>query len=46
MLQDFSQDEIDQFYEDFPNNYKEYEKTNQDAVDTLYAAIDFSKFKE
>ena len=46
MLQDFSQDEIDQFYEDFPNEYKEFEKTNQDAVDTLYAAIDFSKFKE
>ena len=46
MLQEFSQAEIDQFYADFPNNYKEYEKTNQDAVDTLYAAIDFSKFKD
>ena len=46
MLQQFTQDDIDQFYTDFPNNYKEYEKSNQDAVDTLYAAIDFSKFKE
>ena len=46
MLQEFTQDEIDQFYADFPNSYKEYEKTNIDAVDILYAAIDFAKFKD
>lgn len=45
LFQNFAEPTVKAFYSDFANNFKEYEKINQDAVDTLFGFTDFNKFK-
>ena len=42
----FSDEKIEAFYETFKVNLPEYEKLNPEVVDSLFAFIDFDKFKK
>lgn len=46
LKKNFTQDQIDTFYVNFPNNFKELNAINPDAVDILFSALNFPKFKE
>lgn len=41
----YDQDSVGAFYMDFKDNFKEYEKEDAEAVETLFSFTDFNKFK-
>ena len=46
LQKDYSQDQIQKFYDHFKENLKDYEALSPETVDTLYAFIDFDVFKK
>ncbi len=42
----YTEDQITAFNEHFQTNYKDYEKVNDAAVDSLFGFLDFNKFKQ
>lgn len=42
----YSDEQLANFYETFPDNIHIYKQENETAFDTLYSFIDFVKFKE
>jgi hypothetical protein len=42
----FSQEDIDEFYENFKERMAEYNEANSAAVDVLFGFVDFDKFKK
>ena len=45
LKEEYSDQQIDAFYEDFKNNHQQYEGQNPDVVMTLLEFLDFQKFK-
>ena len=46
LVEKFSQEEIKAFYESFVANHKEYEKINEQTVESLFEFKEFSLFKK
>jgi len=46
LRENHTQESIDQFYDQFKANFPRYNLENNIAVDILFGAIDFSKFKD
>jgi ADP-ribosylation factor-like protein 2-binding protein len=46
LLAKFTNDQIEDFYSSFKEKLPEYEKLNPEVVDSLFAFIDFDKFKK
>jgi hypothetical protein len=46
LLAKFTSDQIEGFYSTFKDNLHKYEKLNPEVVDSLFAFIDFEKFKK
>lgn len=46
LVEKFSQEEIKAFYESFVANHKEYEKINEQTVESLFEFKEFGLFKK
>ena len=42
----FSDEQIKEFFESYAKNQSQYESRNKNVHDTLFAMVDFTKFKE